>query len=196
MGYEYDDNSAIGQQTYVGKWGHYSQPNGGDGADSQCAFCHLSDHSFLPQSNQGCGCHGNPSDIESIRTNRGTDYNGNGDANEKLKLEVETFGNRVLLAMQAYTVREGLAFIVYDPDAYPYFFDDQGNRYGDWDAPLMKASFNYPFWIKDHGSGSHNTHYVLQLLYDSINDLQTASPLNGDVDLLTTPTTLTRPGTY
>jgi len=60
----------------------------------------------------------------------------------------------------------------------------------------MKASFNFQFWAKEPGAWAHNTHYVLELLYDSINDLQTASPLDGDTDQLTTPTTLTRPNGY
>ena len=56
-----------------------------------------------------------------------------------------------------------------------------GNQYRAWDPALLKASFNYQFWQKEPGAWAHNTHYVLQLLYDSIEDL------GGDLSGLTRP---------
>jgi hypothetical protein len=171
VGYEYDDNSFIGARSYEGKWEH-----AGPADDAQCAFCHLSDHSFLPQSNSGCGCHGDPSDITDIRLGRGWDYNGNGnDTNEKLADEVKTYADRLLLAMQDYAEKTGMPTLVYDGSSYPYFINgDTGGSYR-FDAPMLKASFNYQFWAKDYGSWAHNTFYTLELLYDSIDDMQLAA---------------------
>ena len=171
VGYEYDDNSFIGARSYEGKWEHASPAD-----DAQCAFCHLSDHSFLPQSNSGCGCHGDPSDITDIRLGRGWDYNGNGnDTNEKLLNEVKTYADRLLLAMADYAEKTGMPTLVYDGSSYPYFINgDTGGSYR-FDAPMLKASFNYQFWAKDYGSWAHNTFYTLELLYDSIDDMQLAA---------------------
>jgi hypothetical protein len=89
--------------------------------------------------------------------------------------------------------------IIYDAHSYPYWFQDEDDdgvidleldpdsgelepvSYGDWDVPLFKASFNYQFWQKEPGAWAHNTVYILQLLYDSIDDL------DGDLTGLTAP---------
>ena len=70
------------------------------------------------------------------------------------------------------------------------------NGYNVYDGPLLKAAFNYEFWANEPGSWAHNTHYALQLMYDSIDDLQLSAADNGTpltTDRLTTPTLLTRP---
>ena len=170
---------------YAGKWDH----NGG-GNGAKCAYCHLEDHSFEPMWNQQfCGgCHGEANSLDTIRKNRDVNYNGIGGTTDTLEEEVATFGNGVLTAMQAYANANNLDPIGYDSHTYPYFLTDTNNNgvidgaeadrsngYSDWDDALLKASFNYQFWQKEPGAWAHNTEYMIQILYDAIEDL------NGDV---------------
>ena len=84
--------------------------------------------------------------------------------------------------------------IVYNPASYPYFFEDadgEGNadtnadgavvRYTQWTPRLLRAAYNYQYAQKDPGAFAHNGKYVLQFLYDSIQDL------GGDVAGMTRP---------
>jgi len=45
------------------------------------------------------------------------------------------------------------------------------NRYNVFDATLLKAAYNYQVAQKEPCGYVHNPRYVLQLLYDSIRDL-------------------------
>lgn len=45
------------------------------------------------------------------------------------------------------------------------------NRYQSWTPRLLKAAYNYQFVAKDTGAYSHNPHYAIQLLQDSMTDL-------------------------
>jgi len=185
VGYEYDANSFVGARTYVGRFEHFIPED-----DSQCAFCHLTDHTFRPRSNVGCGCHGNPEDPKNIRLDRDFDFNGNGLTNtERLEDEVRTFADRLLLALQDYSLKFGYDPVVYDPDRYPYFINGSTGGSYRFDDNQLKASFNYQMWAKDYGAWAHNTFYIMELLYDSIEDLQLAAEANGtplDFNYLTT----------
>jgi len=81
--------------------------------------------------------------------------------------------------MQAYSAAAG-APIVYDSHSYPYFFigtngngqvDEGEGRYGAFTPRLLKAVYNYQVSVKDSGGFAHNGKYIIQLLYDSIEDL-------------------------
>ena len=74
--------------------------------------------------------------------------------------------------------------IVYDAEAYPYFFVDTNgngtadkdeakfpNRYKNWTPRLMKAAYNYQFVTKDPAAFAHNPIYAIQLLHNSLADL-------------------------
>ncbi len=39
------------------------------------------------------------------------------------------------------------------------------------DARLLKAAYNYQVSVKDPGAFAHNAKYIIELLYDSIEDL-------------------------
>ena len=173
--------------TYWGKWAHA----GGD--TNQCNFCHLPSHTFEPQFKTNCaGCHPEAGgDITAIRRDRGTDYNGVGGTADTTKEEVESFGVAVYAAMQAYTVDNNLDTLYYDDSRYPYFWNDPvlretANRYGDWDADLAKAAFNYQYFKKEPGAWAHNTYYVMQILYDTIDWLDDGT-LNASAGPLTRP---------
>jgi len=63
--------------------------------------------------------------------------------------------------------------------------DDKGAAigYNAWTPNLLKAAYNYQYYQKDPGAFVHNSKYVLQFLYDSI------QAVGGDVQGLTRPTT-------
>jgi hypothetical protein len=182
VAYEFDGKS------YAGKWGHF-----GPGA-SDCVTCHLPQHTFLPEVKDSCNfCHPEAGgDITRIRRNSGgvdtIDYDGNGDATERLKDELAVYGGRVLTAMQDYA--EGMSnatvnkFIVYSEHTYPYWMNDldrdrvtdpeeesRSNSYSSWDAPLARAAFNYQYWKKEPGFWAHNSDYAFQIMYDTIESL-------------------------
>jgi hypothetical protein len=164
-------------KTYKGRWLHAGEPPLNLSPDSaQCAFCHLADHSFEPQATDTCAiCHGAGVALEDYRLNRATDYDGDGNATEPLRDEVATFGERLWAAIEAYAAANMLGPIFYDAHAYPYFMKalpgGYGNRFTNWDYAIALAAFNYQYWQKEPGAWAHNTEYILQLLYDSIEDL-------------------------
>ncbi|MHC4925449.1 MAG: polyheme membrane-associated cytochrome C, partial [Planctomycetota bacterium] len=184
VGWEYSSN-------YVGKWNHFTENEPSN--NSECTFCHLEDHTFRPQLRAIClDCH-EDTPVDEIRLGRLTDYDGDGSNTEPLKAEVETFGTRLFAAIQGWATESGWP-IAYDSHSYPYWFNDTNgngvadngeatysNGYNHWDPAMMKAAFNYQMWAKDPGAWAHNTHYILQLLYDAIDDL------DGDTEGLTRP---------
>ncbi len=74
--------------------------------------------------------------------------------------------------------------------AYPYYFADaNGNgvvdegegSYATWTPRLLKAAYNYQYFQKDPGAFAHNGVYMIQVLYDAINDV------GGDVSSMVRP---------
>jgi hypothetical protein len=151
-----------------------------------CADCH--DPHTLETKLDGCGdCHqgvDSPDDFERIRGEISRlDYDGDRNSQEGIQREIEGLQEDLLEAMQAYTLAYGPA-IVYDPETEPFFLidvdgtgeldeyeADESNRYNAWTARLLKAAYNYHFSMQDPGAFLHNGKYVIQLLYDSIEDL-------------------------
>ena len=50
-----------------------------------------------------------------------------------------------------------------------------GNKYSTFTPRMLKAAFNYMFVQKEPAAYLHNAKYVLQLMYDSIEDLSALS---------------------
>jgi hypothetical protein len=71
--------------------------------------------------------------------------------------------------------------IAYDGAAYPYFFNDAGEGYATWTPRMLQAAYNYQYATKDPGAFAHNGKYILQVLYDSIENL------GGDTGGMTRP---------
>jgi predicted CXXCH cytochrome family protein len=82
---------------------------------------------------------------------------------------------------------EKLTPVCYDEHAYPYFFKDtsgdgacqadeatSANAFKSWTPRLMRAGYNYQLSAKDPGAFAHNAKYIMELLYDSIADLNKA----------------------
>ena len=175
VGYEYDG------KTYQGKFNHYSPDS------AKCSYCHEvtgERHKFAAQLTADCtGCH-SVANLEDIRLNRATDYDGDGNNTEQLRDELTTLSAALYTELQTYATNVVGLGIVYDSGTYPYFFIDSngdgvadpgeinyGNKYTAWDASMMKAAHNYQQSLKEHGAWAHNINYIAQLLIDSIEDL-------------------------
>jgi hypothetical protein len=181
--YEYDGQEYVGRNEHVG------------GFDS-CVECH--DAHALTVVYEDCAeCHEGvegPETLVNIRESE-VDYDGDGDVEEGIDGEIQTIADAILVAMQAYAeATEGVDPIVYDSHSYPYFFIDTngdglpdpeeanyGNRYVTWTPRLLRAAYNYQYAQKDPGAYAHNGAYVLQTVYDSLNDI------GGDVSAMTRP---------
>ena len=112
------------------------------------------------------------------------DYDGDGDTEEGMYWEIETFKAKFFNTIQKYA-REVLGVpIGYDAGSYPYFFvdandngsidDTETTRYASFSARLVKACFNYQVALKDPNAYAHGGKYVIQLMYDSMEDLNSA----------------------
>lgn len=174
-GYEYDGKSYVGKFEHpesVGICTDCHDPHTLEVAFEQCAECHFVDS------------------FEDIRLTRSPiDFDGDGDLGEGISAEIETLHELLAGAIGAYGAEIAGAPVAY-ADAYPYFFNDSNadgvadeseaafpNRYQSWTPRLLRAAYNYQFVAKDPGAWAHNSDYVLQLLYDSIEDLSGAASI-------------------
>jgi hypothetical protein len=181
---------------------HYMQPYPAAGwYRGQCKFCHMQegDHSFDAAVTPTCTyCHVDSTSADDLTPAFRGEDNYDGDPATKPKAEYGVFQARLLAAIQAYCATAtdngvtGAKYVVYNPDAYPYFAVDT-NKNGVWDpgettAPkfdtkTFRASFNYNLSVKEPGGWAHNPRYVFQVLYDAIKDL------NGNLTNLVRPPT-------
>jgi hypothetical protein len=174
---------------YVGFFDH------ADGDANQCADCH-SAHGLEVKTNDCAECHEEIEDGAELQDIRYTlvDFDGDGDDEEGLYYEIEQMSEVLFAAIQAYAADTLGTPLAYDSHSYPYvFMDTNGNGVADpeeavrenaftgWTPRLLRAVYNYQWASKDPGSFAHNGMYILQTLYDSIEDI------GGDVSSLTRP---------
>ena len=168
-GFEYPD------KTYKGQFTHVPDLN-------SCVGCHLP-HSLEVKLDSCTTCHQNAARFEDIRITP-TDFDGDGDITEGIAGPVETFHDQLEQAIQRYAAEVLQAPVVYEITTYPYFFADTDgdgtasesevafpNRYQNWTPRLLQAAYNYQLVAKEQAIYTHNPHYALQLLYDSIESL-------------------------
>jgi hypothetical protein len=166
-GYQYDGNA------YDAKFRHV------DGFDT-CIDCH-NVHTLELKMEACAECHGDGEPKDYRMYGSLEDYDGDGDVEEGIYYEIEGLQAMLYEAMQAYGEEVAGTPIVYDAASYPYFFDDAGEGYASWTGRLAKAAYNYQTSLKDPGSYAHGGKYIIQLLYDSIADLNEA--LSSPIDL-------------
>jgi hypothetical protein len=162
---------------------------------SSCVDCH-SPHSGEVDTEACYDCHEEMPDETAIHDIKYTleDWDGNGDDEEGLYYEIDTMRSDLLAAMQAYATDTAGAAIAYNEASYPYFFIDtngngvadpdesvNANRYASWTPRLLRAAYNVQYVTKDPGAFAHNGQYIVQVLYDSIEDV------GGDVSAMTRP---------
>jgi hypothetical protein len=160
-GYEYDG------KTYDAKFDHTA------GFDT-CVGCH-DPHSLEVKVEQCTGCHTNVKTAEDLKKVRepssSNDYDGDGDVTEGMGEEIAGLQELLFAEIEKYAKGKAGAEIKYDPHVYPYFSGADGKAYGNWTPRLLKAAYNYQVSVKDPGAYAHGNKYIVQLLYDSIEDL-------------------------
>ena len=182
-GYEYDGKSYDFKNDHVAGF-------------NTCVGCH-NQHTLELRLEKCAECHqgvASVEDVEKIRMQGSlVDYDGDGDVTEGMASEIQGLGGMLYQAIQAYAKDVAGAPIGYNPDVYPYFFSDTNgdgeisedeavfdNAYTSWTPRLLKAAYNMQVAIKDPGQFAHGGKYIVQLLYDSIEDLNTklATPVD------------------
>ncbi len=176
-GYEYDGKSYDAKNDHV------------TGIDT-CTACHDS-HTLQVKVDKCAGCHSGVAAVEDLKNVRepssSKDYDGDGNVEEGMFYEIEGLQEALLAQITAYAKDTSKAPIGYDAHTYPYFYADaNGNgaldegegAYAGWTPRLLKAAYNYQVSIKDTGAFAHGNKYIVELLYDSIEDL------GGDVSKL------------
>ncbi len=161
-----------------------------------CAGCH--DPHTLELNISDCAtCHEGVESVEDLRTIRSVgsmvDYDGDGDMEEGIAGEIETLQEMLYTAMQVYASNVIGTPILYDSHAYPYLFADndgdgvvgEGDTgFSSFTPVLLQAAYNYQVTQKDPGGYAHNPDYFIELLYDSIEAINTQLE-EGGVDLST-----------
>jgi hypothetical protein len=184
---------ANGAYQYAGK--AYNGRNQHVPAFSTCIQCHNA-HALTVNIQQCSVCHAGVATIEDVQNIRmdtaaAVDHDGDGDTTEGIANEIATVNEKLYAAIQEYAATKAGTAILYAGDAYPYFFSDanaNGQRdegegaYATWTARLLRAAYNYQWVAKDPGAFAHNGDYILQVLYDSLEDL------GGDTTGLNRPT--------
>jgi hypothetical protein len=170
-GYQYEGKS------YDGNFAHVDQFD-------TCIECHDT-HSLEVRVEQCSACHAGVTTVDDLKDVRMpgslVDYDGDGNVEEGIYFELEGLQALLFEAIQAYATEVSGTPIAYDAAAYPYFLNDAGEGYNAWTPRLLKAAYNYQVSFKDPGAFAHGGKYIIQLLNDSVEDLNTA--LSTPVDL-------------
>ncbi len=186
VAYEYEG------KTYVGAFLHANT------VDS-CTKCH-DPHSLhtrdIPESDASlCStCHSNVSgwaDYRSVNMSK-VDFDGDGKV-EPIFDEIEGMKAVLAEAMSKYSLAATGTGFGLKLESYPYTFIDTNqdgmidesegifpNQYSTFTPRMLKALFNYMFVAKEPAAYVHNADYVLQLMYDSIEDLSALSGVTTD----------------
>ena len=170
-GYEYDG------KVYDAKFQHT------EGRDT-CIGCH-DPHSLKVKVEECATCHGDgvlaEGGLQKIRVPQASawDYDGDGNKEEGMAGEIQGLQEALLAEIQTYAKDKTGAEIKYDAATYPYFLGADGKAFPNWTARLLKAAYNYQVSVKDPGAFAHGNKYIVELLYDSIQDL------GGDVSKFT-----------
>ncbi len=168
-GFEYPDKD------YRGRFTHVPDLSG-------CVDCHQP-HTLEVELESCTSCHQGVESFTDIRMSR-IDFDGDGDTSEGISDPISALHDRLGQAIQLYATDVIGTALVYDRGSYPYFFVDGDmdgaasadeavfpNRYQSWTPRLLRAAYNYQVMAKGPAIYTHNPHYALQLLYDSLENL-------------------------
>ena len=173
-GYEYEG------KTYDARFSHITGYNA-------CHVCH-NPHSLEVDLEACQTCHTGVKDPKNIRyLGSLEDYDGDGNVTEGIFYEVDTLKGYLYSAVRRYAKQVIGKPIVYDANSNPYFFNDKNdngvadpdetesaNAYKSFSARLLRAAYNYQVSVKDPCGYVHNGKYIIELVYDSIQDLNGA----------------------
>lgn len=182
-GFEYPDKE------YRGRFTHVPNLNG-------CVNCHQP-HTLEVELESCTSCHQGVESFADIRMSP-IDFDGDGDTSEGISNPINAMHEQLGQAIQVYATDVVGTAIVYDSGSYPYFFVDGDmdgaasadeaifpNRYQSWTPRMLRAAYNYQVVAKDPAIYTHNPHYALQFLYDSLESLSAVA--NVDMSNLTRP---------
>lgn len=186
-GYEYDGKA------YDTRFNHV------EGYDT-CDSCH-DPHTLEIQIDECVVCHVDVDSLEDFQDVRMpgslVDYDGDGNLTEGVSSEINGLREILSGVMTAYSTEISEFPIGYSAESHPYFFIDtnsdgtideeegvRDNAYATWTPRLAKAAYNYQVSLKDPGRFAHGGKYIIQLLYDSIEDLNSAVGEPVDMDAL------------
>jgi predicted CXXCH cytochrome family protein len=167
-----------------------------------CIGCH-DPHSTKVKFDQcAAACHTGATDLPGAHEIRmmssvGIDYDGDGNTTEGIYDELIGLRDKLGTAIRTYG-SEHNAPICYAANAYPYWFIDgdgngscsaaeavTSNAFASWTARLLRATYNYQMASKDPGAFAHNAKYIIELLYDSITDVNSALVVKVDMSKAT-----------
>jgi hypothetical protein len=173
MGYEY------GAKSYDPKFRHVENFD-------NCLGCH-DQHSLQVKVDKCAGCHEGVQTVDDLKNNRENgslvDYNGNGDTKEGIYYELKGLQDILYTSIQSYAKEVAGTGVAYDTATYPYWFADADGDgkpdqkdgkpvgYTTWTPRMLEAAYNYQVSVKDPGAFAHNAKYIIELVYDSIDDL-------------------------
>jgi hypothetical protein len=173
MGYEYEGKA------YDPKFRHVENFD-------NCLGCH-DQHSLQVKVDKCAGCHEGVQTVDDLKNNRENgslvDYNGNGDTKEGIYYELKGLQDILYTSIQSYAKEVAGTGVAYDPAAYPYWFADADGdgkpdqkdgkpvSYTTWTPRMLEAAYNYQVSVKDPGAFAHNAKYIIELVYDSIDNL-------------------------
>lgn len=175
VGYEYPGKS------YSGRYLH-AKPV------ATCVSCH-DPHNLKIDETTCLTCHANGTP-EDIRISRFS-FDGSGDTTKGIHDDIVANSDLLMKTMKDYAADVAGTPLLYDGNRYPYFFADANGdgvvdeaegrpvAYSEWTPRLLKATYNWKTVSADPAAFAHNAPYVLELLYDSIEDL--SGPLGVDM---------------
>lgn len=157
-----------------------------------CTDCH-DPHSLRLDPDECAVCHSEVSDygdFRDIRSEDTPDYDGDDDTSEGVYGELTTMHEMLYSAIQTYADEITGQPIVY-AFQNPYWFADtnangvadegeteRANSYASWTPRLVKATYNYHLVLEDPGGFTHNAQYLIQLIYDTLDDLSEVVDVN------------------
>lgn len=170
-GYEYDGKS------YDSRYDHVEGYN-------TCNSCH-DPHNLEVKVAECQACHTDVETVEDFQDVRMAgslvDYDGDENLDEGVAEEIDGLREILFASMLQYSTEVAGTTIGYNAASHPYFFidanadgvitDDETERYASWTPRLTRAAYNYQVSLKDPGRFAHGGKYIIQLLYDSIEDL-------------------------
>lgn len=154
-----------------------------------CIGCH-DPHSTKAKYDKCATCHMGVTDVNTAHEIRmessvGIDYDGDGNTTEGIYDELVGLRTKLAAAITTYGAEHHTP-ICYSSDAYPYWFVDtdgdgvcsaaeavSANGFASWTPRLIRASYNFQMASKDPGAFAHNAKYIIELLFDSITDVNT-----------------------
>jgi hypothetical protein len=160
-GYEYDGKTYDSKNTHTEGY-------------ATCTGCH-NQHTLQVRVEQCALCHEGVATVEDLKNVRmvssNPDYDGDGDNTEGMFYEIQGLQETLMAQIQKYATETAGAEIKYSADTYPYFLGADDKAYPNWTPRLLKAAYNYQVSLKDPGAFAHGNKYIVQLLFDSIEDL-------------------------